>query len=123
MPTDPYAPDQEFHTTEFFTNVALDYIDQACRESDDPFYLHLCYNAPHFPLEAPDDLIDKYRGRYRKGWDQLRAEKLERMQAMGIVPPSQTLPEAVGFDQEEREGFDFMPVSYTHLTLPTIYSV
>ena len=53
------------------------------------------------------DLIDKYRGRYRKGWDQLRAEKLERMQAMGIVPPSQTLPEAVGFDQEGREGFDF----------------
>ena len=28
---------------------------------------------------------------------------------MGIVPPSQTLPKAVGFDQEEREGFDFKP--------------
>ena len=109
VPTDPYAPDQEFHTTEFFTNVALDYIDQACREPDDPFYLHLCYNAPHFPLEAPDELINKYRGRYRKGWDQLRAEKLERMQAMGIVPTTQTLPKAVGFDQEEREGFDFKP--------------
>mgnify|MGYP006246095871 FL=1 len=107
VPTDPYAPDQEFHTTEFFTNVALDYIDQACREPDYPFYLHLCYNAPHFPLEAPDKLIDKYRGRYQRGWDQLRAEKLERMQAMGIVPTTQTLPEAVGFDQEA--------VSYTHL--------
>lgn len=109
IPQDPYAPDQEFYTTDFFTNVALDYIDQASREPDKPFYLHLCYNAPHFPLEAPDALIDKYRGRYTKGWDRLRAEKLERMQAMGLVPPEQRLPEMIGFDQEEREGFDFKP--------------
>jgi arylsulfatase A-like enzyme len=106
-PRDPYAPDEEFHTTDFFTNVALDYIDQASQDAERPFYLHLCYNAPHFPLEAPDDLIEKYRGRYAAGWDQLREDKLARMKEMGILPSSQKLPETSGFDQDERDGFDF----------------
>ena len=71
-PTNPYRPDQEFYTTDFFTDAALDYIDQATavsdtQQQDKPFLLHVCYNTPHFPLEAPDDLIEKYRGRYLPG--------------------------------------------------------
>jgi len=108
-PVNPYRPDEEFYTTDFFTDVALDYVDQALAEPDKPFLLHLCYNAPHFPVEAPDALIEKYRGRYRRGWDRLREEKLERMKAMGIVGEEQSLPRVKGFDQEEREGFCFKP--------------
>ncbi len=102
-PVNPYHPDQEFYTTDFFTDAALDYIDQA--ESDPegrPFLLHLCYNAPHFPLEAPDSLIEKYRGRYRRGWDELRKSKFARMKEMGIVGPDQRLPEVKGFAREKR---------------------
>ena len=78
-PVNPYRPDEEFYTTDFFTDNALDYIDRAQEDKSKPFLLHVCYNVPHFPLEAPDDLIAKYRGRYAAGWDELRAEKLERM--------------------------------------------
>ena len=107
VPVDPYRPDEEFHTTDFFTNVALDYIDEANQNPDKPFYLHLCYNAPHFPLEAPEDLISKYRGRYRAGWSAMRAEKLSRMKQMGIVSPEQELAIATAFDQKDRDGFDY----------------
>jgi len=91
-PVNPYHPDREFYTTDFFTDVALDYIDQATGQPEKPFLLHVCYNAPHFPLEAPDDLIEKYRGRYMRGWDELRKEKLTRMKKMGLVSNKQKLP-------------------------------
>ena len=92
-PVNPYHPDEEFYTTDFFTDAAMDYIDLAGRRDDKPFLLHICYNAPHFPLEAPDTLIEKYRGRYKKGWDVLKQEKLKRMKEMGLLPKKQILPQ------------------------------
>merc|ERR1712138_350413 len=97
-PLNPYNSNQEFYTTDFFTDTAIDYVNTA--ESNRPFYLHICYNAPHFPLEAPDDLINKYRGRYLKGWDQLKSEKLDRMREMGIVSPEQGMAVGTGFSQK-----------------------
>jgi len=108
-PVNPYNSEKEFYTTDFFTDTAIDYIDQAAEKPDIPFFLHVCHNAPHFPLEAPDHLIEKYRGRYLKGWDRLKEEKLERMKAMGIVGPGQKMTRGTGFDQAEREGFNFKP--------------
>lgn len=104
-PKNPYKPDEEFYTTDFFTDAAMDYIDQAAADKSKPFLLHICYNVPHFPLETPDHLIEKYRGKYAKGWDVLRREKLERMKDMGIVPDTQTLPTVKGFFNRKMPGF------------------
>ena len=105
-PKNPYRPDQEFYTTDFFTDTALDYIDQALKDKAKPFLLHVCYNVPHFPLEAPDALIEKYRGKYMAGWDKLRAEKLERMKKMGLIPRTQKLPRVRGFGRRRKPGFN-----------------
>ena len=112
----PYNPLREFYTTDFFTDVALDYIDQALEDSSRPFLLHACYNVPHFPLEAPEDLIEKYLGRYRQGWDRLRREKLERLKKMQLVAQQQKLPRTKGFVNQKISGFtevgvdaDFLP--------------
>ena len=104
-PVNPYRPNEAFYTTDFFTDVAIDYINQATPDSSKPFLLHLCYNVPHFPLETPDDLIEKYRGRYMKGWDVLREEKLERMKRMGLVPAGQLLAKNAGFGKRHIPGF------------------
>ncbi len=104
-PINPYHPDEEFYTTDFFTDVAMDYIDQALKKPSSPFLLHVCYNVPHFPLEAPDKLIEKYRGRYMAGWDRLREEKLARMKRMKLVGESQKLPRVKGFVNQRIEGF------------------
>ena len=112
-PVNPYRPAEEFYTTDFFTDNAIDYIDQAFEKEASPFLLHVCYNVPHFPLEAPDDLIEKYRGRYRKGWERLRQEKLKHMKEMGLVGDEQKLPEVRGFKGVEREGFNYKPAIET----------
>jgi arylsulfatase A-like enzyme len=35
--------------------------------------------------------IDKYKGRFDKGWDKVREETLERQRKMGIVPKNTEL--------------------------------
>ena len=84
-PTNPYQPNEDFYTTDFFTDAGIDYINQALERPDKPFVLHLCYNVPHFPLETPDELIAKYKGRYLAGWDKLTKEKIARQKELGVI--------------------------------------
>jgi arylsulfatase len=81
----PWKPDAPgFYMTDAFTDHAVKMIDEYARKPD-PYFLYLAYTAPHWPLHARPDDIAKYRGKYRKGWDQLRRERHERQIASGIV--------------------------------------
>ena len=52
------------HATEIFSDWAIDYIDDhATRPDDKPFFLYLAYNAPHFPIQPPDDWIARVKKR------------------------------------------------------------
>ena len=45
------------YLTDVLTDRAIDFIE---KPTDEPFFLYLAYNAPHTPLQAPQELIDKY---------------------------------------------------------------
>ncbi|MDA8528530.1 sulfatase-like hydrolase/transferase [Opitutaceae bacterium] len=56
--------DPEGHATEIFSDWAIDYInDHAERPDDKPFFLYLAYNAPHFPIQPPEDWIARVKKR------------------------------------------------------------
>ena len=57
-----------------------------------PFFMYFSHGSVHAPLHAKPADIEKYRGRYDAGWDALRAERFERMRAMGVIPRSTVLP-------------------------------
>ena len=78
-------PEGEFYATDAVTDHALDFLKLARETPDQPWFLYLAYHAPHFPLHAPKQDIDKYADRYHSGWDQLRNERLKRKKEMGIV--------------------------------------
>ncbi|MDA1068853.1 MAG: arylsulfatase [Verrucomicrobia bacterium] len=78
----------EFYATDAITDHALDFLNLARETPGRPWFLYLAHSAPHFPLQAPKAEIEKYADRYLDGWDQLRAERLERMKALGIVDAS-----------------------------------
>ena len=84
--------DDAFYATDAITDYALHFMDDA-RQEKKPFYLYLAYNAPHFPLQAPKKLIDKYIETYVKGWDRLRQQRFKKMQKMGILPENIKLSE------------------------------
>ncbi|MCW5603683.1 MAG: arylsulfatase [Burkholderiales bacterium] len=57
-----------------------------------PFFLYLAYNAPHMPLQARPEDLQKYRGRYDAGWDACREQRLRRQVELGLMPPATRLP-------------------------------
>ena len=50
-----------------------------------PFFTYVAYTAPHWPLHAHDEDIAKYKGRFDKGWDRLREERLGKLVEWGIL--------------------------------------
>lgn len=76
---------KDFFSSEFYTDRLIDYIEQD-KPSGKPFMAVLSYTAPHWPLHAPEQWIDKYQGRYAEGYEALRQQRLKRMQALGLVP-------------------------------------
>lgn len=82
-------PDGHFSTAAF-SDFILQSIDEN-KADGKPFFAYLSYQAVHSPFALPDDWIDKYKGRYDQGYDALRAERHERMKALGLVDANATL--------------------------------
>ncbi len=79
-----FPPDTGFYSTDAYTDYAIEFLDNQKR-TENPFLLYLAYTAPHWPLHALPEDIERYRGKYIKGWDSVRAERFTRMQKMGIL--------------------------------------
>ena len=64
MRRDSTTIDPEGHATDLFTDWAIDYMGRhADEQHEQPFFLYLAYNAPHFPIEPPDEWLAKVRQR------------------------------------------------------------
>lgn len=75
-----------FYVTDNYTDAAIKMVDKAL-DKKKPFFIHLCHNAPHWPLHALPEDIEKYRGKYRKGWDVLRTSRHESLKGLGLLDP------------------------------------
>ncbi len=119
VPADsPEAGSGGWYSTFLFTDWALKFVDDA-KAKQRPFFLYFAHGAPHFPLKAPQDVIAKYRGRYKAGWDRLRAERHQRQIAMGIVdakwPLSPRPPDVPAWDRlgaAEQDRYDHIMAIY-----------
>ena len=78
---------EAFYTTDAFTDHAIDFIGDALKKPDTPFFLYLAYTAPHWPLQAFEDDIAKYRGKYKIGWDELRQRRYKKQLELGLIKP------------------------------------
>lgn len=57
-----------------------------CAHRSQPFFLYVAYSAPHWPLQAPEAYIARYRSTYAVGWDVIRSNRYERQIKSGLVP-------------------------------------
>lgn len=76
----------DFYMTDAISEYAVDQIERMAK-IDAPFFLHVCYTAPHYPLHAKPEDIAKYQGKYLAGWEQLRKQRHQRQIEMGLVDP------------------------------------
>ena len=77
---------KDYYSSTFIVDKALEYI-AADRQGGKPFFAYLGFQANHVPVQAPKDMIDKYRGRYDQGWTALREARRDRAVALGLIPP------------------------------------
>ena len=76
---------EEFFSTDFYTDYLIDAID-ADAASGRPWFAFLGYTAPHWPLQAREEDIDKYAGRYDEGYEVLREQRIARGKRLGVIP-------------------------------------
>lgn len=81
----------DFYSSEFYAGKIMEYIDSV--QDDAPFFAYLAFTAPHWPLQAPDQDIEKYRGKYDAGYDLLRKQRFEGLKKAGLIPQQDKLPE------------------------------
>jgi arylsulfatase A-like enzyme len=87
IPSEPESSERDqFYLTEEINDYAVRFIREA--EKDRPLYLHLMHFAPHWPLHALPGDIEKYRGVYDAGWDEIRSRRLRHMVELGILDES-----------------------------------
>ena len=79
------------YTTELFTDRLIGFIESQLDDGR-PFFAFAAYTSPHWPLQVPDEWLDRYRGRYDEGYDVLRVRNFERLKAKGILPAHAQLP-------------------------------
>nr|NUR36560.1 arylsulfatase [Sphingomonas sp.] len=80
--TEP-APD--FYLTDGIADNAARFIEETPR--DKPFFAYVAFNAPHWPLHAPEAAVARHRARYAQGWDQTRADRHASQIRQGLVDP------------------------------------
>ncbi len=84
----PFAvPAQGFYTTVANVDYGLQFLT-AARQVDQPWYLYVAFNAPHAPLQPLREDYEKYRDRYRSGWDVTRAARVQKQQDLHLLGPS-----------------------------------
>ena len=50
-----------------------------------PFFSYVAFTAPHFPLHAPQEIVDKYKPIYQQGWDRIRQQRWNKLKQLGLA--------------------------------------
>ncbi len=72
----------DFYSSRSYTDRMIGFINAG--DADKPFFAYMAHTAPHWPLQVPDDWLDRYAGRYDQGWEATAAARLERQIALGL---------------------------------------
>ncbi|MBI1369384.1 MAG: sulfatase-like hydrolase/transferase [Planctomycetes bacterium] len=85
-PVTPADDESGYYATDAIADHAIACLkDHAAHFADRPFFQYVAFISPHFPLQAPQADIDRYRDAYLEGWDVMRQRRFERQKRMGIV--------------------------------------
>ena len=93
----------DFYATRTYTDKMLEYV----RATDEgtPWFAYMPYTAPHWPLQLPEDWLDRYAGRYDEGYDVLREQRFQRATEAGVLPAEAHL-----------EGFESLTEPWSELS-------
>jgi arylsulfatase len=87
-----HPPDPDYHFTVDMTNQAVNWMQaQHSLTPDKPFFVYFATGAVHAPHHVPKPYIDRYKGKFDEGWDELNKETFARQKQMGVIPQNAEL--------------------------------
>jgi arylsulfatase len=111
--------DEAFYTTDAFTDYAIRFLKEERDGKKRPSFLYLAYTAPHWPLQAFEDDVARYRGKYGMGWDKLRRQRHKRQVELGLIDPKWKLsprtpgiPDWDSLDDSKKDEMDLKMAVY-----------
>jgi len=103
----PSTPDEGYHLSKDLADQALRMLrDQHSATPSKPWYMWFCPGANHAPHHAPQEYIDKYKGKFDDGYEAYREWVLARMIERGVMPsgteltPLNPMPEDMANDAD-----------------------
>ena len=76
-------PGDGYYATNAIGEHAVKFLSQ--HDARDPFYMYLAFTAPHFPLHALQEDIDRYKDAFADGWDAARERRHSRLKKAGLI--------------------------------------
>ncbi len=90
---------EDYHFTTDMTDEAIGWIKfQQALTPEKPFMVYYATGAVHAPHHAPKEWIEKYKGKFDGGWDELREATFASQKAQGLIPENTVLaprPESI----------------------------
>lgn len=74
----------DFYSSKSYTDKLIQYVKQNHGDGK-PFFAWAAYTAPHWPLHAPDEDIQRFKGQYAAGYEAIRAARLARLKSLGLM--------------------------------------
>jgi arylsulfatase len=109
---------ENWYGPDLMTEWGLKFVDEAAA-SQKPFFWYFAHSSTHFPLMVPQADIDRYRGKYMAGWDELRDERHRRQIEKGLVDArwllSERPPDVPAWDSlsdADKDRFDHIMAIY-----------
>jgi arylsulfatase len=91
---EPYR--KTYHLDKDLADRAIDWITgHKSIKPDLPFMMLWASGSMHSPHHAPDEYLEKYRGKFDMGWDKAREMILANQKKLGIVPSDTKLTERI----------------------------
>ncbi len=82
---------EDFYTTDANIDYAKRFLGESMEKNpDQPFFLYVAHNAPHYPLHVRQADYRKYEGRYDVGWDKIRERRRAKQIELGLIDPDWT---------------------------------
>lgn len=83
------VPD-DYYYTNAITDSAVSFVNK--HDTETPMFLYVAHYAPHLPLQAPEEYVERCIERYKVGYDVLRQQRFDRQKKLGLVSEDMELP-------------------------------
>jgi len=79
------GPEEGYEASIAIVDHAIKYLkEHKEKKGDAPFFEYIAFIAPHFPVQALQEDIDMYRGKFMMGWDEIRILRAENRKELGF---------------------------------------